>query len=355
MSQLNISLTDALPLFTNEIVMKYADHRKPKSFGRSFFTEVETASKLASMIAQRGMNLVASDVMRGARGNLNVFDKSTQNLTMPPYFNEFFNMVELDSYDYLYVDGAISKINFGKFLDDVASKMDWCMDKIDRRYELQCWQLLLDGIVTMTNGTNLKSGRKSGSLVDLGGGAYWSVSGVDPSDSLLAAAVWLNEKGKMEGDTVNIIFGAAAWESYRNNSKIISKALQVQWGTEMIQPQIRNSTGGSYHGSVSIGSFNFRFWTYADFYETDNGDGTTTVVPYMNTKKFVAMPDIPKNVLTYTAVPQLLTQGQQPAKGKFLVWDSISEFKDAHYLGVKSAGFPALGAIDQVYTAQVLA
>lgn len=352
---MEISLSDALPLFTTDIVSKYSDHRKPKSFGRSFFKEVETASKLASMIAQRGMNLIASDIMRGSRGNLNVFDKSTQNLTLPPYFNEFFNMVELDSYDALYVDGIANKITFGKFLDEVAEKMNWCMDIIDRRYELQCWQLFLLGLVVLNNGQNLKSGRKGASLVDLTNTFYWNQSGVDPNTAMLAGATYLNEIGKMEGDTVHVIFGSKAWEAFRNNPLVIQRALQVQWGTETIQPAIRNSTGASYHGQFSIGSFNFRAWTYVDFYEIDNGDGTTTKIPFMDTNKIVMVPDVPQNVLTYTAVPQLLTTGQTPVKGKFQVWDAVSEFKDAHYMGVKSAGFPALGGIDQVYTAQVLA
>jgi len=91
---MEISVTDALPLYTNEIVAKYSDHRRPKSFGRSLFTEVETATKLASVLSQRGLNLVANDIARGARGSLNVFDKSTQGIVLPPFFNEFFNITE---------------------------------------------------------------------------------------------------------------------------------------------------------------------------------------------------------------------------------------------------------------------
>lgn len=353
---MNISLSDALPLFTNEIVSKYTDHRKPKAFGRSFFKEVETATKLASMLSQRGMNLMATDIARGTRGNLNVFDRSTQNIVLPPYFNEMFNMVELDSYDALYVDGTMSKINFGKFLDDVASKMDWCMDTIDRRYEYQCWQLLLTGIVTLNNGQNLNSGRKAASLFDPGAPGYWETSNVDPDVILEQGAAFLNEVGKMAGDTVNVIFGANAWTKFKNNPKVIARATQVQWGQEQIVPQIRNSVGGSFNGTSSIGSFNYRFWTYADFVETqDPVTGIITQTPFMDTDSIVMLPEAPTNVLTYTAVPQLLTSGQKPAKGKFQVWDAVSEFKDAHYMGVKSAGFPALGGIDLVFTAKVTA
>jgi hypothetical protein len=348
---MNISITDALPLFTNEIVAKYSDVQKPKSFGRSFFTEVETASKLASVIAERGLNLVASDVARGSRGNLNVFDKSTEKLTMPPYFNEFFNMVELDSYDALNYGGTtMSAVIFGRFLDDVAAKMNFCMDKIDRRYELQCWQALLTGIVTLNNGQNITYGRQAGSLVDPGAGNYWADASVDPFTTLERGATWLNETGKMEGNTINVTFGGAAYTDYINNPLVKARNLQLKNNMDSLVPAQRDAIGKTYHGETSVGSFNYRFFTYTDFYENEAGVKTK----YMDDKKVVLTPEINTNVLTYTAVPQLLTQGQMPVKGKFLVWDAISNFKDAHFMGVKSAGIPILVGVDRVYTEKVV-
>lgn len=349
---MNISVTDALPLFTNKIVAKYTDFQRPKSFGRSFFTEVATNSKLASILSQRGLNLIASDVARGSRGNLNVFDKSTQGIVLPPFFNEYINLTELDSYDALFVDGVSAEIVWGTFMDEVAEKMMFLMDKIDRRYELQCWQLLLTGIVTLNNGQNISYGRKAGSLVDPGTSFYWADSGIDPFTSFTRGATWLNETGKMSGNTINITFGPNAWDKYTTNAKVIARNLMFNNNLDVIaNTAIRDSIGKTYLGRTTVGAFNFQFWTYSDFYQDEAG----TVYKYMDDDSIVMTPDVTKNVLTYTAVPQRLRPGMTPTKSKFTTWTAVDEFQDADFTGVKSAGIPILGAVDQVYTERVVA
>lgn len=353
---MDISVTDALALFTNEIVAKFSDHQKPKSFGRSMFTEVETASKLASIISERGLNAIASDVARGSRGNLNVFDKSTQNITMPPYFNEFINLVELSSYDALYVEGVQAKIAWGRFMDEVTQRIGFCMDKIDRRYELQCWQALLTGIVTLNNGQNITYGRQADSLVDPGAGNYWATGSVDPWISFNRGAAWLNDYGKMSGNTINIIFGEEAWADYLANDVIEARDLKFNNNLEVLANRaIIDSVGKIFKGATTVGAFNFQFFLYNDFYETESALGVVTKTRYMDPKKIVMVPDVQQNVLTYCAVPQKIRMGQAPKKGKFLMWTAEDTFLDAEFTGVKSAGIPLLGAVDQVYTERVKA
>lgn len=354
---MEISVTDALALFTNEIIAKFSDHRKPLSFGRAHFTEVETSSKLASLMAQRGLNAIATDVARGSRGNLNVFDKSTQNLFLPPFFNEMINLVELSSYDALYVEGVNAKITWGRFLDEVTERVSWCMDKIDRRYELQAWQALETGIVVLNNGQNIDYGRQAGSKVNPGAGFYWTESTIDPYTSFERGAEWLNDTGKMQGNTINIIFGSAAWAAYVKNAKVIARNQTFHNNLEVLANRaLVDSVGKIFKGATTEGAFNYQYWLYKDFYEIDNGDGNaTTKVPFMNPKKIIMQPDITNHVLTYCAVPQKIQPGMAPKKGKFLMYTAEDQFRDAEFAGVKSAGLPVLGAIDQVYTEQVLA
>lgn len=348
---MNISVTDALPLFTDQIVAKYSDQQKPKSFGRSFFTEVETASKLASIVSQRGLNLIATDVSRGARGNLNVFDKSTQGIVFPPYFSEYFNLTDLDSYDALAVDGFQSQIIWGLFVDDVAKKMEILMNKIDRRYELQCWQLLFTGIITLNNGHNVSYGRKAGSLFDPGAGNYWADANVDPiQGTLTRGATWLNETGKMNGSTVDVIFPTDVWSAWLNNAKVGSNDLKFNNNlTVLANSAVRDSTGKTFLGSTTSGAFNYNFFTYSDFYQDDDG----TVHSYLQPKKLVMVPSVTSNTLVYTAVPQDFTKGLGPRKGKWQTWNNVK--RQAIDQGVDSAGIPMLGAIDQVYTEKVVA
>lgn len=348
---MNISTTDAQPLLTKEIVARFSDRVKPKAFGRSFFRDVETATKEISVMVQRQHQFVAVDVIRGYKGNRNTFSKSSEKILVPPYYNENFDMTQLDLYDALYNEKEISAANFGRFLDSATAMLDSLMDKIDRRYELQAWQALLDGIVQLEQGINLDFGRKAASLVDLGGGNYWTGAAVDPNDALLDGCTFLKETGKMEGHVVNAILGDDVLMAYLNNTIVKDRAKQVQWGLDAVVPAQRDALGRTYHGEISVASYRVRLWSYPDTYESS----ANTHVKYMNTKKVVMLPEVTANVLAYAAVPQLLTRGQAPQKGKFLVYDHIDELATAHLIGVKSAGAAVPVAIDQAYTFQAVA
>lgn len=349
---MNISITDALELFTNEIVSKFSDARQTKSFGRSFFTEVETSSKLASFLSQRSLKLKASDTNRGGRGTLNVFDKSTQNIVYPPYFSEYLNVTSFDSYDALEVDGFKSRVIWGRFMDELGVKMQQLMDKIDAGYEYQCWELLETGIITLNDGASVLSGRKAGSLVDgYNVGGYWTTNGVNPLTGTLArAATWCNETGKMSGNTLDVVFGTDAWNAWLGNSTTNSNDLKFNNNlTSLARTAVRDSTGKTFLGSTTHGAFNYNFFTYSDFYEDESGNK----YPFKDTKTVIVMPEMAQNTLTYTAVPQDLTKGFGPRKGKWQTWNEVK--RTAIYQGIDSAGIPTLGAIDQVYTEQVVA
>lgn len=349
-----ISLSQALPLFTDEIIARYSDHQKPKSFGRSFFLERSTATKLATILSERGLNVVASDVPRGSDGHLNVFDKVTENKFLSPFFNEYFNLVELDSYDYLFVNGVPAQgAAWGRFIDDVASRMTWCMDTIDRKYELMCWQVLLTGIVTMVNGENISYGRRAESLRDIAGGSYWSNAANDPYLIVREGATFLQEYGKMGTDSIDIIFGRNAWRYWQEATPVKNRNLQLKNNLETLTKAQRDATGKSYIGSTTIDMWNFNFWTYADFYEDSTG---ATKTPFMDPNKIVMIPaEGPLGVLTYTAIPEVLEPGQAPSKGKFHTWEDLNRRKGYHDYGVKSAGLPILAAVDKIFTAKVCA
>lgn len=347
----NISTTDARPLFTKKLVARYADNAKPKAFGRSFFKEVETATKEISIEVERGTEKIAVDVTRGTEGNRNVFDKSTEKIFIPPYYNEYFDMTQLDLYDALFSEAEISALNFGRFIDGVNAKLETLMDKVDRSYERQAWQALTTGIVTLEKGINIDFKRKAASLVDAGSSNYWADSGIDPNTILLSGATFLKETGKSEGAVINVIMGSTAFLNYVNNTKVKERATQVQWGLDGVVPAQRNALGQTYHGEISVGSFRMRLWSYPDIYEAPV---TGTKTPYVDPKKIIMLPEQTPFVLSYAAVPQLLTQGQPPKKGKFLVYDVIDERATAHLIGVKSAGVAIPVGVDQIYTAKVV-
>ena len=350
----NIAIQDARNLFTTEMVASFSDRKKPMSFFRSFFKETETASKSVSIEVERDAETVAVDVLRGTEGNRNTWDLSTQKLFVPPYYNEYFDATELAAYEALYVDPSptVSSMNFGKFLQAAQAKMEGVMNKVDRAYELQASQALVDGIVVLKNGINIDFKRKAASLVAFGAGNDWALTTIDPNTILLQGATHLKEVGKMEGAVINVIFGSLAYSAYLNNTFVKARAAAMQYGLDAIIPAQRNALGQSFHGEISVGSYRMRLWSYPETYKHPT---TGTITVFMPAKKILMLPEVTANVIAYAAVPQLLTGGIAPKKGKFLAYEYIDEKTTSHQMGVKSAGVAVPVAVDQAFTAQVLA
>lgn len=347
-----ISVTDARNLFTKQLVARFSDRVAPKSFFRSFFKETETAAKNISIEVERDSQSVAVDVIRGTEGNRNTWDLSTEKIFTPPYYNEYFDSTQLECYEELYVEqGSVSSLAFGKFLAAAASKMEGLFFKIERAYELQASQAMIDGIVQLKNGINIDFKRKAGSIIAYGAGTDWSITTVDPNTSLLAGCTFLKETGKMTGNKVHCILGGEVRTAYANNPKVQARALAVQYGLDMIVPAQANSVGASFHGEVSVGAFRVLLWSYPEVYKHPV---TGAITPYMHPKKIVMVPEMTSQVISYAGVPQLLSTGISARKGKFITYDRVDEAATAHLMGVKSAGIAIPVAIDQTYTAQIL-
>jgi hypothetical protein len=120
---------------------------------------------------------------------------------------------------------------------------------------------------------------------------------------------------------------------------------------DSIAPPIRNSVGGTYHGDLTVGSYKVRVWTYSEVYEDTNG----VMQPYKNPKTVVILPDMPKFIFAFAAVPQLIKGNTVPQKGAYLIDDFIDEKATVHTMRVKSTGVPIPVAVDQLYTVQVIA
>lgn len=347
---MNIPAIQARHLFRDALVARYREMIRVQSFGRSFFKNVEKTTKTVSIEVRRGFEKVAADVQRGSDGNRNSFGKSTQKVYLPPYFREYFDLTELDSYDKLFGTSDISDEVFAQFIDEVAENLMTITDTIERAYELQAWQVLLDGIVTMNNGDNINFNRLAGSLVDVGSGAYWTGS-TDPNDIMGVGAKWIREKGKATGSVVNIIMGTTVWQNYLKNQKVIDRGKIFNYSLDKLTaPAQRDSVGASFHGEIALDSYTGRIWTYPEVHD----DGAGNSVPYMDDKKIIMLPESPNFIMSYAAVPQLLKPGVAPEKGAYIVREYTDEKAATHEIHVQSAGVPVPVAVDQAFTAKVI-
>lgn len=345
----NISVTDARGLFTKMLIAVYRERVTPTSFLRSFFPVKESSTKELAIEVQRGTEKIAVDVERGTEGNRNSFSRSTEKIFVPPYYREYFDATELDLYDRLF--GSTSEIDsdtFQSFLEAVADKLRMLQDKIERAYELQCAQVLETGIVTLEAGVNIDFKRKSASLKD-NTATPWTGS-YDPYLQYEAGGDFLRQVGKSEGSVINAIHGSLAMRALLANTFVKERGPLTNINLDAIRAPQKNSVGASLFGRITAGSYSVNLWTYPEFY--DNASGVST--PYINPKKVIMLPEAPKFVLGFAAVPQLLTTGIAAKKGAYLIGNYVDERNSKHIFDIKSAGVAIPVGVDQIYTMQVI-
>ena len=352
---MEIPVIQARALFTQALIAVYKERVTPTQFLRSFFTVVETGSKYLSIEVQRGTEKIAVDVERGTEGNRNTSGKSSEKIFLPPYYREFFDATEIDLYDRLFAaSGNIDDNTVTDFVQAIADKMQLLQEKIERAYEKQAADVFLTGVVSLAAGTNIDFKRKAASLVATPDGGYWTGSN-DPFETFLQGATFLRTKGKAQGGIFNTILGAKALAALYASDTFKERAKWVQIALDAVAPPQRNAVGGTLHGIVSIDAYKSYIWSYPEFYDNTSGDS----VPYIEDKKIVMLPEKPKFVHGFAAVPQLLkTNGQntpQTTRGAYVISEYMDDRNVAHIFDIKSAGVCIPVAVDQIFTAKVLA
>ena len=328
----------------------YKERTRSTGFIRSFFPGKQASTRYVSIEVQRGSEKVASDVIRGSEGNRNSFGRSTEKIFDPPYFREFMDLTDMDLYDRMIGSENISESVVADFTANVADNLGMLQDKIDRKYELMCAQALLDGIITLNNGDNIDFNRKAGSLVN-GSATPWTTGTVSPYDQLAAGAAFIRKEGKAQGGLYNVILGESAMTAFLANDIVLERADIRNITLDNIREPQRNATGATYHGRVSAGSYVFDLWTYPEYYQNDAG----TLVPYIDDKKIVILPQAPRFNLSYAAVPRLITSSANVVASAYVFGEYTDEKNTSHIMDIKSAGVPIPVAIDQIYTRQVIA
>lgn len=353
-----INSTEARGLFTKKFIASFKELNAPTGFLRSFFPSKESSALNISIEVMRGFEKIAVDIERGSRGNGNKFSKSTEKMFQPPLFREYFNAVDLDFYDRLFTRSEsldMDPITFREWLDTVIDKMVILRNNIERAYEVQCGQVIDDGIVTLTSGDNVDFKRKTASKVVIA--TKWDVS-TNPIADLITGCTFIRTEGKFSGGTINGIFGENALEALIGNSAFQARSDIKDYDLGLIREPQRNSEGASLHGRITAGSYKINVWTYPQFYTNAGGVATS----YIDTKKVILLPEKPNFVFGFAGVPTSMATGNTnipttiaPARGAYHVGEYLDPRKATHEFDIQSAGLAIPVAVDQLYTLQVLA
>lgn len=345
-----ISITDVRNLFTKKLVAVFDERVQTLDFGRSFFPSITSNSKQISWQVRRTSEKVAEEQTRGTLGQRNTVSKSTEKLAIPPYYEEYFDATEMGIYDRLFgTDGNIDVGAFTEFNKEVSRELGLLQDKILRSKELQCWQVLLTGIVIAKAG-NFDFRRKVASLIDLGGGNFWDNNAVDPRAVMQSGGEFLRNTGKVQDNTFDMILGRDSYSQLINND-IFKSSMDVRRITlgEITRPQAM-ATGARLMGQVTAGEYIFNIWVYSEVFDTKS----STANRYMDVKDMIILPEKPEFVFSHAQVPMLPDSGLK-AEGEFFVSDHLDPRKKTHEFVIESTGLAIPVGVDQVFTATVAA
>lgn len=336
---------------TNSMVAFYQEKPVVKSFLRSFFPAKTSTSKYISIEVQRGTEKLAVDITRGTGANRNQVTKSTVKTFLPPFYSEEFNVNELEIYDVAYgsLDPGTMR-NLALEQADVVARM---IDKIDRSYEKQIADVVQTGIVTLTNHDSIDFRRQAGSMVDDGGTTYWNNNSNDPGVAFEDAGKWLREQGKIQANgRYAVILGSKALNDLLNNTIFQNKYDRKNIDLGAILPPSMSTSGASYHGYVSAGSYVFDLWTYPEVYLDANG----VIQSYITENMMIVMPYTPNFNFVYGMVPQLPgVVTPMTLKEGFYTLEYVDPKLMNHAQRVMSAGVAVPTAVDQIYTRVVTA
>lgn len=346
-----IPVSEAMAIFTNTFVKYYREFPEVKSFLRSFFPSNFSKSKYISIGVRRGTELMAVDVRRYSDGNRNTFDKATLKTFQPPFYHEYLDI----SAHHLY-DNMIEMLANGSM--DVAANLarEMALDfvelrkKIERRHEYMCAQVLLTGVVTMTNGDDVDFKRKAASIVAYSAPIDFSVGTVDPSAVIKAGCEFIRTNGKTDAAMFDLILGELAMSALINNTIIKDRNDIRNYALDQINAPFMNTNGAAFHGELTCGSYKVRLWTYPQTYETTPG----TSVNYIDSKKIILLPNEPIGSSEFALVPQLPRDGRLPQTGPYLIQEEIEYIQAYHRMHIKSTVLPIPVAIDKIWTATVL-
>lgn len=342
----------AIGVLTNRLIRRYNERATATRFLQSFADNDYSPTKYVSVAVVRDQETIAVDVERGTEGNRNKASKATLRTYMPPLYDEFFDVTELDLYDTLFGAQNIDENAFKLFYKDVTAMMDKLIDKFVRAKELQWAQVFETGVVSLINGDDINYNRKAGSMVANSASNTWATSSVDPYDNMGDRADWIRQNGLSNTSTFDVILGKQAHAAFFNNAKVLARNDLKQMKLDNLSMPRSVGPGAKYHGEVTIGEYTARLWSYPQYYKDANG----VMQPYWNPNKYVMLADDIEFVTAHAAVPQLLTQGgMMLQQGPYMPYDYPDFRKATHDFGAKTAPLAVPITIDKFATEEVVA
>lgn len=230
-------------------------------------------------------------------------------------------------------------------------------DKIVRSVEYLSSQAMFTGVIILINTQSLDFKQKATHRFDPA--VAWSNVLGKPLDDFAKGGELNRKDGKSNPDIA--IFGSTAWQLFLANAQIKENVNFRRAKLIDINPPVMNVDGATFHGMITVGSYEVQAWTYPQFYDVPLGFGLPnegTTVPYVPVDMAWIGNSKARFDLMFAGVPVMVGQnipalietgiGKIPANmaGKFVPYGYTDMEKQAIKIGVMSAPLPVPVDID---------
>lgn len=317
------------------------------SMGQTPERNISSTVKIVMDIKRHGED-IAVDVVRGTHGRGNIRKRFTTKEYIPPVYDEY---AWINENEFLLNRMAgrteYDENTMADILDLITDDLVTLNDKIARAKEKQVSDAIFGGTIPLVNGDTIDFKQKA-THQDTPATA-WSNAAGDP-DGDIQAMCDLNRKDGL-GTSTDAIFGATAWQLYKDNAKVIAKTNFRRADLITVRPPTMDGLGANFHGQITVGEYNLNVWTYPQFYLVPTGFGLPnegTKVPYVPTSKVWVGNMSARMDWLYAGIAKLVTADPRLAslglsnipavmRGERHLYGAVDFFGENAKYGVKSA------------------
>lgn len=266
----------AVSIETRSIIDTYRQRAKAPRFLSTFATRKVFQSdeiELEVVREEEDVAIVLRDVSNSA--NYNVFDQYTNKRMKPPPYGEA-ALLEASKLD-LQKQFGNTPYDTPEFQAIATSKcfdvFDLLVAKMRRAGELQMSQLFANGTLQLFAPDRVADAplvrfeldfdARASHFADVG--AAWSGASTK-LDDLGDHAHTIKMNGRTTSD-FDLIFGRTASRNFFQDSTVLSLLDNRNLDVGRVQRPQQIAGGGTYHGEISVDGFNFKLWTYDEYYK----------------------------------------------------------------------------------------
>jgi len=343
--------------FTMSVLKKMVTIKsKPDRGFRQFFNDDIKSTKGVKFWIRRRNRRIATDINVYEKGQIVRSDKTSQKFFIGANFDNKFDYSALEEFETTNgADGSVIDDNYKALVENTAEGMAEIDDAFERAEELMCSQVMLTGVVTMNNGTDVDFKRQASSLVAYAAGNDFSISTVNPETVFVRGAEFIISEGNFASGTIfNVILGESAFIAFKNNPIV-----QAQ-GNLRRMDYIETKTGTPIQGLTpqgvySAGSHNFKIYTYKGYY---NHPTTGALTNFMDPKAMVMFPENLTYDFVYFPTKNMVKNGDRViprlVAGKRSFYEIVKEEECAIQMGERSCFLPIITDVDSIWTATIL-